>query len=295
MTRLAVLLLSILGLAHASSADDLLEPVLGVQRSAVIGRGDTLLDLAERNRLGFGQVVGLNPGVDVWLPPVGTNVQLPTEYILPRVERDGLVINLPEMRIYDFGADRGSPPVLAIAIGDVEDQTPVGEFRVGNKRLDPYWYVPDSIREENPNLPSVVPPGPENPLGDRWLTLGHSSYGIHGTNNVWSIGRLSTHGCIRLYNEDMRALYERTKVGARVRIVYQPVKLGIRRGVLYLEAHPDAYGLAPDVVSATLVELIALDALGVVDGLSIDEDRVRRIISEARGAPVPIGRLKTDE
>jgi L,D-transpeptidase ErfK/SrfK len=161
------------------------------------------------------------------------------------------VINLPEMRIYDFLADRGAPPVLAIAIGDVEDQTPVGEFRVGNKRLDPYWYVPDSIREENPNLPAVVPPGPETPLGDRWLTLGNSSYGIHGTNNVWSIGRLSTHGCIRLYNDDMRALYDRTKVGSRVRIVYQPVKLGIRQGALYLEAHRDVYGLTPDVLHAT--------------------------------------------
>ena len=276
-------------------ASDLLEPVLGVQRFVVTTEGDTLLDVAERDRLGFGQVVGLNPGVDVWVPPAGTRVQLPTEYILPNADRDGIVINLPEMRIYDFTVDRGSPPVLAIAIGDAEAQTPVGEFRIGNKRLDPYWYVPDSIREENPNLPSVVPPGPDNPLGDRWLTLGRSSYGIHGTNNVWSIGRLSTHGCIRLYNDDMRTLYARTKVGAHVRIVYQPVKLGIRNGVLYLEAHPDVYGLVPDVLPATLAQLIALDALRVVDGSSIDEDQVRRVITEARGAPIPIGRLRAGQ
>jgi L,D-transpeptidase ErfK/SrfK len=266
--------------------------VLGAPRSAVIRDGDTLLDVAERDRLGFAQVVNLNPGVDIWVPPRGTTIALPTEFILPNVPREGLVINLPEMRLYDFTVDREQPLVLAVAIGDAVDPTPVGEFRIGAKRVDPYWNVPDSIRAERPDLPAVVPPGPNNPLGDRWLTLGTSSYGIHGTNNVWSIGRIATHGCVRLYNDDMRALFERTEPGTRVRIVYQPVKLGQRNGVLYVEAHRDEYDLAPDAPSATLVQLIVLETLGVVDGASIDPDRVRRIILEARGAPVPIGRLK---
>lgn len=254
--------------------------------------GDTLLDIAERDRLGFAQVVNLNPEVDVWVPKAGTRIQLPTEYILPNAPREGLVINLPEMRLYDFSVNPDRPTVLAVAIGDAVDPTPVGEFRVGQKRVDPYWNVPESIRAERPDLPAVVPPGPNNPLGDRWLTLGTSSYGIHGTNNVWSIGRIATHGCVRLYNDDMRALFDRTRTGTRVRLLYQPVKLGQRNGVLYVEAHRDEYDRAPDAPSATLVQLIVLEQLGVIDGGSVDQERVRRVIQEARGAPVPIGRLE---
>jgi L,D-transpeptidase ErfK/SrfK len=189
-----------------------LAPVLGVARATVIGPGDTLLDVAKEARVGFGQVVQLNPGVDVWIPEPGTRVALPTEFVLPEGPHRGLVINLPEMRLYEWHGGIDAPAVFAIAIGDPEDPTPEGEFKVGNKRLDPYWYVPDSIREENPNLPPVVPPGPENPLGDRWLTLSQTTYGIHGTNNIWSIGRLATHGCIRLHNDDMRTLYARTPI-----------------------------------------------------------------------------------
>jgi L,D-transpeptidase ErfK/SrfK len=259
----------------------------------VVATGDTLLDIAERDRLGFAQVVRMNPEVDIWVPAAGTRVQLPTEYILPNAPREGLVINLPEMRLYDFTTSRGQPTVLAVAIGDAVDPTPVAEFRIGQKRVNPAWNVPKSIREERPDLPAVVPPGPDNPLGDRWLTLGASSYGIHGTNNVWSIGRNATHGCVRLYNDDMRALFDRTRSGTRVRIVYQPVKLGWRGGMLYLEVHRDEYDRTPDAPSATLVHLIVLETLGVIEPGSVDQEQVRRVIQEARGAPVPIGRLRT--
>jgi L,D-transpeptidase ErfK/SrfK len=270
-----------------------LQPLLGAPRVAVVKQGDTLLDIAERDRLGFKQLVNLNPEVDIWVPAAGTRIQLPTEYILPIAPREGLLINLPEMRLYDFTVDPERPTVLAVAIGDAVDPTPVGEYRIGQKRVDPYWNVPESIRAERPDLPAVVPPGPENPLGDRWLTLGTSSYGIHGTNNVWSIGRNATHGCVRLYNDDMRALFDRTRTGTRVRLVYQPVKLGQRNGVLYVEAHRDEYDRAPDAPSATLVQLIVLETLGVIDGSTVDQERVRRVIQEARGVPVPIGRLAT--
>jgi L,D-transpeptidase ErfK/SrfK len=287
--RAAVLALFLAAVAAPGTE---LSPVLGVSRAVVIGKGDTLLDVAERARVGFGQVVQLNPGVDVWIPEAGTRVALPTEYILPDAPKSGLVINLPEMRLYDWHGGIDAPAVFAVAIGDAEDPTPEGEFKVGNKRLDPYWYVPDSIREENPNLPPVVPPGPENPLGDRWLTLGRSTYGIHGTNNIWSIGRLATHGCVRLYNDDMRTLYARTAVGTRVTIVYQPVKLGRRGDEIFLEAHPDVYGRVPHSLQSTLVRLSVLEVLGVVDDATIDEITVERVIQEARGVPVAIGRMK---
>jgi L,D-transpeptidase ErfK/SrfK len=127
------------------------------------------------------------------------------------------------------------------------------------------------------------------------MTMGSTCYGIHGTNNDWSIGRNSTHGCVRLYNDDMRALFDRTRTGTRVRLVYQPVKLGRRNGTLYVEAHRDEYDRAPDAPSATLVQIIVLEALGVVDASTVDEEQVRRVIREARGVPVPVGKLRASE
>jgi len=175
--------------------------------------------------------------------------------------------------------------VLAIAIGDPEDPSPVGVFFVGEKREDPTWAVPASIRNEKPDLPALVPPGPENPLGDRWMTLSRSSYGIHGTNNKWSIGRMATHGCIRLYNSDMHRLYARAQSGAAVRIVYEPVKIAVRDGEVLLEAHRDLYERMPNLLANVKVKLLLA---GLLDG--VDPDAVARVVREARGVPVVVGR-----
>jgi L,D-transpeptidase ErfK/SrfK len=194
------------------------------------------------------------------------------------------VINLPEMRLYDFTAPSGLE-VFAIAVGDALDPSPVGEFWVGEKRVDPVWNVPDSIREEKPHLPAQVPPGPENPLGDRWMTVSRTSYGIHGTNNLWSIGRQATHGCIRLYESEMRRLYERTRPRTPIHIVYQPVKLAFAGNELLLEVHPDLYARHGDLATQTLMRLF-------LQGLMPDVERevAERVVREARGVPVTIGR-----
>jgi L,D-transpeptidase ErfK/SrfK len=218
-------------------------------------------------------------------------VRLPTEYVLPDAPHLGLVINVPELRLFDYTRDAEAPTVLPIAVGDIGDPTPLGQFKVGRKRIDPIWTVPDSIRAENPSLPAVVPAGPDNPLGDRWLTLGSTTYGIHGTNNLWSIGREATHGCVRLYNTDMRALFDRIPIGTPVRIVYQRVKLGRRGSALVLEAHSDRYDKDFDPLPALLARLIAYENLGLVERGSVDEAQVRRVVEEARGVPVQIGRL----
>jgi L,D-transpeptidase ErfK/SrfK len=210
----------------ASAADpwrlELLPTVIGAPSSAIVQPGDTLLDIAFGHRVGFAHLERMNPEVDVWIPAPGTVVRLPSEMIPPRGSRVGLVVNLPEMRLYDFTAP-GSVSAFPVAIGDAEDPTPIGEFPIGAKRIDPVWFVPESIRAERPELPARVPAGPENPLGDRWMTLGGTSYGIHGTNNRWSIGRTSTHGCIRLYEDAARELYDRVPSGTPVTVVYQPV------------------------------------------------------------------------
>ena len=289
--RAAIALPALLLLAAAAPSLPELPPVLGAESWEYTHEKDTLLDVAARSSVGIIPLMALNPDVDVWIPPPNTRVRLPTDYVLPDAPHEGLVINIPEMRLYDYTRDKSAPTVLAVAVGDITDPTPVQDTRVGQKRIDPVWTVPESIRAERPDLPAVVPAGPDNPLGDRWLTLGASSYGIHGTNNLWSIGREATHGCIRLYNADMRALFERTPTGTKVRVIYQPVKLGQRDGLLFLEVHPDNYDRDPDPLPALLARLIALEVTGVIDGSTMDEPTIRRVVTEARGIPVRIGRL----
>lgn len=281
---LAVLLVA--GAASGAWADaPRLRPILGEPRSTLVEREDTLLDVAYRERLGFSSVARLNADLDEWIPVPGSVVRLPTRFVLPDVEEKGLLVNVPEMRLYDFRV-KPVPEVYAAAIGDAEDPTPIGAFEIGAKRSDPVWFVPASIRAEKPDLPKEVPPGPENPLGSRWMTLGTSSYGIHGTNIRWSIGRIATHGCIRLYEDEMERLYGRTSPGTLVRIVYQPFKWGRDRDGVYLEAHPDVYHLQTDRLAAALA---APTTLGILD--AIDLEAVRRTVDEARGVPVRVGTL----
>ena len=225
------------------------------------------------------------PCVSVWIPDPGTVIDLPTEYVLPSVARKGLVINVPEMRLYDFTRG-GDPDTYAIAIGDEMDPSLIGEFRVGPKRRNPAWTVPAAIRKEKPELPAVVPPGDDNPLGDHWMTIGSTTYGIHGTNNPWSIGRMATHGCIRLYDDQLAGLYERVPSGTPIRLVYQSVKLGTRGDGIYVEAHPDIYAREPDRVQGALN---ALYGMGV--GHLVDARRLREAVQAGRGVPVRVGTL----
>lgn len=277
------------------------ESLVGSPSTDRIAEGDTLLDVAERNRLGFDRVARLNPGLDAWIPTPGSRVRLPTYHILPEAPHTGLVVNLPELQLYDYGVrDEGvreegvheggvhadGPEVLALAIGDELDPSLIGQYRVGNKRANPVWNVPASIRAERPELPAAVAPGPDNPLGPYWLTIGQTSYGIHGTNNRWSIGREATHGCLRLYNDVVGRLFARTPTGTPIRIVYQTVKLGLRDGVVYAEAHPDRYRRDPDRLARATARL-AEWGLDDEDTLTL----LRAVIDAARGEPVAIAVL----
>ncbi len=288
---LAVCLLSIRATAAPpTDGSDLdvyaaLRAPLGSVQTDFVEPEDTLLDVAARHRLGFEAVARLNPGLDPWIPPPGSVVRLPTLYLVPEAAPVGIVVNIPEMRLYDFGVE-GGPEVLAVAIGDAEDATPVGEFRVGSKRIDPAWRVPASIRAVKPELPPVVAPGPDNPLGSRWLTIGNSSYGLHGTNVRWSIGRIATHGCVRLYEEDIVRLYDRVREGTRLQLVYQPYKWGRDGDRLLLEAHPDVYARISNPLAA------ALDTPRVLGlGARVDIVAVQRVIDRADGVPTPVGKL----
>jgi L,D-transpeptidase ErfK/SrfK len=261
-----------------------LRAVVGREASTVVAPGETLLDVAYRRAVGYQAITRLNPGVDPWIPVAGTVVKLPTRYILPDADEQGLVINIPEMRLFDYTVPNG-PDVFALAVGDEADRSLIGEFKVGAMRKDPAWTVPAAIRAEKPELPAVVPAGPDNPLGSRWISIGNTSYGIHGTNVRWSIGREATHGCLRLYEDDIKRLFDRVRSGTRIQIVYQTAKWGRDGADLYLEVHPDVYGLQSDRLDAFAIPR----ALGLLGRIELEP--ALRALEEANGLPVRVGTL----
>ncbi len=254
---------------------------------------DTLLDLARAFDLGFVEMVAANPGVDPWLPGEGTWVVLPTVHLLPSGPHRGVVINLAEQRLYLFARD-GAVSTFPIGVGKVGWETPLGETQVVGKRAGPAWYPTASARVEDPRLPAMVPPGPDNPLGSHALYLGWPAYLIHGTNQPDSIGRRVSHGCIRLYPEDISRLYADVPLETPVRVINEPVKLGWSDGDMYLEVQPPLR--QADRVEATgrfereplpeveaLIHVSAGDAAGRLDWLAIGQALTAR-----SGVPVRI-------
>ena len=212
--------------------------IIGTSAVHVARFKDTLLDIARANHLGYRELVRANPGVDPWLPGDGSRVTLPSRWILPDAPREGLVLNMPEMRLYYY-LSGSTVMTFPLGVGREGQETPAGEFRIGQKRTNPVWYVPKSIQAEMEHPRKTVPPGPDNPLGKYWMRLSHTTYGIHGTNNPWAIGRRVTHGCIRLYPEDIAFLYPRVPKGMPVRVIYQYAKVGVRKGRAYFQVHRD--------------------------------------------------------
>jgi L,D-transpeptidase ErfK/SrfK len=212
-------------------------------------RKDTIADLARTYSQGYREMRMANPEVDPWLAGEDTEVIIPSLYVLPAAAREGIVINVPEMRLYYYpkskGAKAGAAQVVAsypISIGRQDWSTPHGVTRVESKVKDPSWTPPESIRKEHAAegdiLPAVVPPGPLNPLGAYALRLGIKGYLIHGTDKPYGIGMRVTHGCMRLYPEDIERVFHSVPVGTPVRLVNEPFKLGLSNGRLYLEVHP---------------------------------------------------------
>src|SRR5690554_1253216 len=218
--------------------------VIGEVREIVARHEDTFVSLARRHGVGLEELKLANPGVDMWLPGEGTRITLPTRYVLPRAPREGVVVNIAELRLYYYPKDEPDKVyTYPISIGRMDWSTPVGTTTITAKAKNPSWYPPQSIREEHAArgdfLPAVVPPGPENPLGAHALRLGLPGYLIHGTNRPSGVGMRVTHGCVRMFPEDIEALFRSVPTGTKVRIVNQPYKLGwSESGELFLEAHP---------------------------------------------------------
>jgi L,D-transpeptidase ErfK/SrfK len=267
-----------------------------IGRLAVIRteNGDTLPDIARHFSLGINTVSAANPGVDIWVPEAGERILLPLSYILPNAPKEGIVINLAAMRIFYFKKDGEllSVSTYPVGVGTTERPTPMGRMYVNRKKFRPTWYVPASIAEDHRKkgdpLPPNVPPGPLNPLGEHALYLSMSGYLIHGTNKPASIGLRATNGCIRLYPEDIKRLYESTPVKTRVKVVNQPYLVGQRDGVVYLEAHtPFEESGATELKKA----YARLKKIEKKSGQAIDWKKVKEAVAEARGYPVPISEI----
>jgi L,D-transpeptidase ErfK/SrfK len=266
---------------------------VGALTTYVVEPGDTLLDIARHFDIGYNEIVGANPGVDVWLPPPGEVVVVPTEFILPRMRGTGIAVNIPEMRLYHYHGGKSGPSYVTtfpVGLGRDDWRTPQGPFRVQAKTENPTWVIPESIRQEHIRErgdPRTFIAGgdPENPLGRYRLSLSMTSYALHGSNMPWGVGRQVSHGCIRLYNEDIARLYHEVPVGTHGEFLYQPVKLGVRNDALYVEVHADIYNLRGDPE----VEVMQTAAeLGWAD--RIDRPRLRRAIADGSGLPVLISR-----
>lgn len=216
-------------------------PIIGHNRYTNIDPESTLIDLAYEAGLGYDSLANANPDVDPWMPSKNQDILLPYATIFPWKAKPGILINIAECRLYYLWREGKDLKIriYPIGIGQEGWESPSGTFFVANKARNPTWVAPASIRRERPDEPAVIPPGPDNPLGGYWMGLSIKGYGIHGTHKPLGVGRQVSHGCIRLYPNDISDLFPRVAVKTPVTMVYQPVKVGLRDNNLWAEIHPD--------------------------------------------------------
>ncbi len=257
---------------------------------------DTLLDIAREYDIGQNEIILANPTVDRWLPGAGTRVRIPTSRLLPDAPHEGLVLNLPEFRLYYFRkATKNQPAIVTthpISIGRVDWRTPLGKTQISAKTENPVWIPPQSIKEEHAAegdiLPDVYPAGPDNPLGLFALRLALPGYLIHSTNKPYGVGMRVSHGCIRMYPEDIEKLFPEIKVGTPVYIVNQPIKVGWSDDTLYIEVHPDLEDEVRDYeqkleTALDLIEQANGGKIPVVNGA-----KLKSALEQGNGVPVAI-------
>lgn len=258
--------------------------VIGAMKRYVVKENDSLIELARKFDLGYNEIAEANEKMDPFIPELGAAVRIPTFWVLPNLPREqGIVINLSEMRLYYYPyRDAKFIFTFPIGIGDEGTETPLGVFTIIEKRVNPVWNVPKSILEERPDLPPQVPPGPDNPLGTHALRLSIGPVLIHGTNKPWGTGRRVSHGCIRLYPEDIPELFRLVPLGVKVVIVRQPIKLGLKNGRIFLEVHR---GEKVDYFRGAMELIIARKLLS-----RIDTAKLSRVVREKTGIPEDISR-----
>lgn len=240
-----VLLASIIGQFNASNALTFTIPskenIIGNIQTATVQAGESLGDIGKKFDVGVYEMIEANPDLDPWTPEIGSKVIIPTQFILPAGKKQGIIINLAEMRLYYYHPNSNMVSTYPIGIGRKGWVTPLLETKVINKQYNPTWQPPISIIKEHAikgdHLPNQVPPGPQNPLGEFAIYLSTPGYLIHGTNRPGGIGLRTTSGCIRLFPEDIRLLYNQVSIGTTVKIIHEPYKIGLYNQSIYIEAH----------------------------------------------------------
>ena len=286
---------------HTFPYDPKATGVVGTLQATIAGEEDTLSDIARRFNLGYDEVVNANPGVDPWLPRGGTRIVLPTQFLLPDAPHEGLVVNLAALRLFYFPkAAKGEQRVvmtMPIGIGMVGWATPTGTTKIVSKRKDPYWTPPASVRKEHAAegdiLPPRVPPGPDNPLGAFAMNLGWPSYLMHGTNKPAGVGMRASHGCIRLYPEDIATIFPMLPIGTKVTVVNQPTLHRIQDGRLYVqsfpphEEHPEAKAAAKGQRFTKQLQA-KMAKLAEQAELQVDWAVVEQVVNASQGIAVPV-------
>lgn len=278
--------------------------MVGEMAQHFVGPQDTLHDIARHYGLGFIELRAANPGVDSWAPRPETSLIIPGQHLLPRAPQDGIVINLAEMRLYYFKDGLGKPPLTyPLGIGRDGLETPLGDTTIVRRATNPNWYPTDRMKEENPNLPWKVEPGPANPLGTHALYLGWPTFLIHGTNKPWGIGRKVSSGCIRMYPKDIITLFDHAGDGTKVTVVDQPFKVATLGDALYIEVNPTSSEISDIEIDGTFFDAGAdiPDALikvveKEVEGhdITIDWEAFKTAFQEKHGYPVKVSKVDVE-
>jgi len=275
--------------------------IIGKEVKYTVREKETLIDIARKFDISFADIMSANGRIDPWLPKINRKILIPKRHIMPSVKRDGIIINLGDLRIY-FYKNHLLIGTYPIGIGRSGWETPLGLAEVIEKKIDPFWIPPDSVREEDPSLPKIVAPGEENPLGTRAIYLSMPSYLIHGTNKPYGVGMKVSHGCIRMYPEDVESLFDLVEVGTKVNIINEPIKVGWHNNDLYIEVHQlpayasekntlenkDRRNLYP--LATTMVQKVA-----GVNITEVDWQVVFKSVIEAKGIPTKISEEETKQ
>lgn len=276
--------------------------IVGVVQKTRATKEDTLTDIARRFNVGYEEIVRANPGVDPWLPGENREIVIPSQFVLPNAPREGIVINAAAMRLFYYPkVKKGEPQEVhtyPIGIGKVGWKTPEGVTKLVRKQKDPTWrptasIIKEHLKERGEKLDPVIGPGPDNPLGRYAFYLGWPTYMVHGTNKPAGVGLRSSHGCIRLYPEDIEQLFELAPIGTQVRVVNQPFVFGWHDGALHIQAFDVLEDDARDWKKAQAKLLNKAMAENIKKELAarkekIDWEAVAKLSQEPRGIPVSV-------